>query len=141
MSENSEVYPFLSEAAERVRGFILDSQMPNPHDLSHILGCTPLSDEVAQHEEKESDKRIRKVSHLMPLIHAQAKALAEATVGYQQINTESKENVPEALWNESKRMLSSVATSAILGSISQLADMDFITVNDPRKKGKKNEQR
>ena len=66
----------LADVTNRIRGLILDSQIQNAHELSLILGCAALSEEVQEREEEESDKRIAKISYLIPLLFAQAHLLA-----------------------------------------------------------------
>ena len=124
----------IAEVTARLRGFILDSQVQNAHELSVILGCSTLSDEVAEREEEESDKRVEKILHLMPLLYALAHSLAEGTVEYQRMHVSDKmKDVPEELWHESRTMMTNLAVSALVGSISQLNDMGFIKIP----KGKK----
>lgn len=126
----------LSEVTTRLRGFILDSQVQNAHELSVILGCSAISDEVAEREEVESDKRVAKILHLMPLLYAHAHSLAEGTVEYQRMKTEGKlKDIPEDLWHESRTMMTNLAVSVLVGSIAQLHDMGFIEI--PKGKHKK----
>jgi hypothetical protein len=76
----------LTEITSRLRGFILDSKINHGHELSVILGCPPISDELQEKEEYESDKRIERVAHLTPLFYAQAHALAEGAMEHQRSN-------------------------------------------------------
>jgi hypothetical protein len=123
----------LAEVSSRLRGFILDSQVQNAHELSVILGCSAISDEVAEREEEESDKRVEKILHLMPLLYAHAHSLADGTVEYQRMKSEGKlKDIPEELWHESRTMMTNLAVSVLVGSISQLNDMGFIEI--PRRK-------
>ena len=123
----------VAEVTARVRGFILDSQVQNAHELSTILGCSTISDEVAEREEEESDKRVQRVLHLMPLLYAHASVMARGTVEFQRMKSNDKiKELPEDVWHESTTMLTNMAVSVLVGSISQLTDMGFIEV--PRKK-------
>ena len=113
----------------RLRGFILDSQIQNGHELSEILGCSALSDEVAEREEQESDKRTERIGHLIPLIYAHAHALAEGAVEFQRGNlTGELKELPDEIWQESRRMMEQVAMSAILGSVTQIVDMGLLDI-------------
>jgi hypothetical protein len=113
----------------RLRGFILDSQIQHGHELTEILGCSILSDEVAEREEQESDKRTERIEHLIPLIYAHAHTLAEGAVEFQRstLTGELKE-LPDEIWQESRRMMEQVAMSAILGSVSQIVDMGLLDI-------------
>lgn len=119
----------VGDITARLRGFILDSQIQNGHELTEILGCSILSDEVAEREEQESDKRTERISHLIPLIYAHAHTLAEGAVEYQRstLTGELKE-LPDEIWQESRRMMEQVAMSAILGSVSQIVDMGLLDI-------------
>lgn len=122
----------LSEISARLRGFVLDSQVQHAHELSVILGCSVISDEVAEREEEESDKRVARIVHLMPMLYAHAHSMAEGTVEYQRMQTVGKlKDIPEDLWHESRTMMTNLAVSVLVGSISQLVDMGFIEL--PRK--------
>jgi hypothetical protein len=125
----------LSEVTTRLRGFLIDSQIQNAHELAVILGCSPLSDEVKEMEEDESDKRVDRISHLVPLLFAQAHALAESSIEYQKSNlTKEIENLPNETWWESRKVLEQVAMSALLGSVSQLVDMGLLKLPKEKKK-------
>lgn len=122
----------LTDVMSRVRGFILDSQIQNGHELSTILGCTVISDDVQEREEEESDKRIDKISYLIPLLYAHTHLLAEGAVEYQKSTvTGALAELPDEIWWESRKMMEQVSLSAIMGSISQLVDMGLLEI--PRK--------
>jgi len=124
----------LSEVSSRLRAFLIDSQIQNAHELARILGCSPLSDELKEMEDDESDKRVDRISHLVPLLYAQAHALAESSVEYQKANmTKEIRDLPNETWWESRKILEQIAMSALLGSVSQLVDMGLLKLP----KGKK----
>jgi hypothetical protein len=124
--------PTTMEVTRRIRGFILDSQIQNAHELSVILGCSAISDDVQEREEEESDKRIEKISHLVPFLYAQTHLLAEGAVEYQKSNvTGDLKKIPDEIWWESRKMMEQVSLSAVMGSISQLVDMGLLEI--PRK--------
>lgn len=125
----------LAEVSNRLRGFILDSQIQNAHELSVILGCAPLSQELQEREEEESDIRVEKIASLIPLMYAHAHVLAEGAVEYQRSNTNSEvlKGLPEEMWWESRKMMEQMAMSVLLGSVSQLLDMGLIKLPKKRK--------
>jgi hypothetical protein len=125
----------LSEVTSRLRGFLIDSQIQNAHELAVILGCSPLSEELREMEEDESDKRVDRISHLVPLLFAQAHALAESSIEYQKSNiTKDIDGLSSETWWESRKILEQVAMSALLGSVSQLVDMGFLKLPKGKKK-------
>jgi hypothetical protein len=122
----------LGELNSRLRGYILDSQIQNGHELSVLLGCTSLSDEVAEREEEESDKRLERISYLVPLLYAYSHTLSEGAVEYQRQNLPAElKDLPDELWTASRRMMEQVTMSALMGAVSQLIDMGLLEV--PRK--------
>lgn len=121
--------PTLSELNSRIRGFILDSQINNGHDISLILGCGNISDEVADKEEEESDKRLDRISHLMPILYSYSQSLSQGAVEYQRANLpESLQDLPDEMWWDSRKLLEQISTAALLGSIAQLVDMGLLEI-------------
>ena len=121
--------PTVAEINARLRGFILDSQVTDAHDISVILGCGPISEEIAEKEEEESDKRLDKISHLMPMIYAHSQALSQGSIEYQRTNVpESLQSLPDELWWDSRKLLEQVSSAAIVGSIAQLVDMGLLEI-------------
>lgn len=121
----------LADVSSRLRGFILDSQINDAHELALVLGCSPISDEVALREEDESERRVSEISILTPLLYAFAHSLAEASVEHQKSTLADADKVPDEIWMTSRRLIEQVAISVLLGSVSQLVDMKLLEV--PRK--------
>jgi hypothetical protein len=121
----------LLDVIERVRGFVLDSQIQNGHELSYLLGCSQLSDEVAEKVEQESDKRTERIEYLLPLIYTHSHFLAEASTAYQKQVIDDEAVLPDEVWQHSQRLIEQISMSTLLGSISQLVDMGLLEI--PRK--------
>jgi hypothetical protein len=111
----------------RVRGFVLDSQIENPHEIAVSLGCSRISDDVAEMEEEASDERIEQINYLSPLIVFFSKTLSEGIVETQRLENTSSEISPD-MWLSTKRLLEHTATSALLGSLAQLIDLGLLEV-------------
>lgn len=127
----------LTEITSRLRGFILDSQINNAHEISVILGCAPTSEEVAEKEEEESEKRVDAISYLFPLIYAHAHALSDGATSFQKqaLPTLGEiPNIPEEVWIESRKLMEQVSIAALVGSISQLVDMGLLEIPKMRRK-------
>lgn len=125
----------LAEITNRIRGFLLDSQVSDAYHMSTILGCSVVSDEVATMEEEESDLRVAKVDHLIPVIYAYAHAMAEGTVEHQKahLDDEDVEAIPDSAWASTRKVFTQVSMNTTLGAISQLVDMGFLTVAKNKK--------
>lgn len=123
----------IAEVSARLRGFIMDSQVQDGHEMSVILGCSVISEELQEREEEESDKRIAKIEHLVPLLYAYAHTLSEGAVEIQRSAVSSEiKDLPDSIWWESRKMMEQVSLSALLGSVSQLVDMGLLTI--PKRK-------
>ena len=125
----------LEEVTRRLRGFILDSQVQNAHEMSVILGCSSISEEVQEREEEESDKRTARISYLVPMLYAFSHALADGAMEYQRGNVpDNLKELPKEVWYQSRSMMTDLSLAALMGSISQLIDMGLLEI--PRKSKK-----
>lgn len=121
--------PSVTEISARLRGFLLDSQMPEPHNLAEYIGCSPISNEVAEMEEEESDKRVDEIAMLTPLLYAFAHALAEASTEQNRISSPELKKLPDEVWTHSRKLVEQIGLATLLGSISQLHDMGLIDIH------------
>jgi hypothetical protein len=124
----------INDISAKLREFILDSQIQNGHELSVILGCGKISDELAEREEEESDKRVDKISHLIPLLFAHAHALAEGSIEFQRANIPPElKGLSDEMWHESRKLMEQIAMSALVGSVSQLVDLGLLKLPKDKK--------
>jgi len=125
----------INDVSAKLREFILDSQIQNAHELSVILGCGKISDELAEREEEESDKRVQRISHLIPLLFAHAHALAEGSIEFQKTNLPPElKSLSDDMWIESRKLMEQIAMSALVGSVSQLVDLGLLKLPKEKKK-------
>ena len=120
--------PNLAEAQRRLRGFFLDSHIEDTHELALAQGCSPISDEVADREEEESDKRTDKIAHLVPLMYAFAHSMAGGAIDSQRDTIEASVKLPPELWKQTERMMEGIALAVTQGTISQLVDMGYLQI-------------
>ena len=124
----------MADMSARTRAFILDSQVQHGHEISVLLGCSAISDEGADHEEQESDKRVDRIAYMIPVMYAYAKTLADGTSGFQQFQLpEEFKSLPEELWLHNKKFLEEYAFSVLVGAMSQIVDMGFLLVPKDKK--------
>ena len=125
----------LEEVTRRLRGFILDSQVQNAHEMSVILGCSAISEEVQEREEEESDNRTSRISYLIPMLYAYSHALADGAMEYQRSNTpDNIKELPKEIWYQSRTMMTDLSLSALMGSVSQLVDMGLLEIPKQHRK-------
>jgi hypothetical protein len=125
----------LEEVTRRLRGFILDSQVQNAHEMSVILGCSAISEELQEREEEESDNRTSRISYLIPMLYAYSHALADGAMEYQRSNTpDNIKDLPKEIWYQSRTMMTDLSLSALMGSVSQLVDMGLLEIPKQHRK-------
>lgn len=133
MKKKSKLPTTIPEVTQRIREFILDSQIPNGHEAAVELGCSVISDELADREDAESDKRLERISYLTPIVYSFAHLLSEASIEYNRHSVGEREaEIPDEIWDYSRKLFEEVATAALLGGTSQLVDMGLLEV--PRKR-------
>jgi len=123
----------LGDINSRLREFILDSQIENGHEITLLLGCPVISDDVAEREEEESDKRVSEVVHLLPLLYAYSHTLSEGAVKLQRAGLADKEHdIPDEAWETTRQLMERIALATMMGSLSQIVDMGLL--KKPRKR-------
>lgn len=126
----------VSDMQNRLREFMLDTQHPHAHHMSELLGCAFISDELAEKEEEESNKRLSEISALLPILFAYSRIFSDAMIRHQRAHVEDEgiasEMITEEEWSETESVFAQIAISTMLGSVSQLLDMGFIKLT-PKK--------
>lgn len=136
MFRGKDKKPFdLQDASNRLRGFFLDTQLPDANDIAVLMGCPAISDEVLEREEEESDKRLARIGRLVPLVYAHATSAAQGTVAHQRQTVEHADSIPDEVWNANRKMMEKMALAVTIATISQLVDMEIITL--PKKRGRR----
>lgn len=133
-SKNAKRVFDLSDISNRLRAFVLDTQLPDAHEIAVILGCSVISDEVAEREEEESDKRLERIAHMIPLIYAHAHTISEGTIALQRQTLEDADKVPDEIWEATRQMVEKVSLATTLATVSQIVDMGFVKLPKKRKK-------
>lgn len=129
----------LGDITARIRGFFLDSQIEEAAHISLLMGCASISDDVAEREVEESDKRVARISHLVPLLYAYAHSMADGIVEHQRFHFEEAQadgeeiELPSEAWTSTRTVFMQIAMNTLMGGLSQLVDMEVVTV---KKKGK-----
>lgn len=121
----------VAEIQARIRGFVYDSQIPNPQEVSSFLGCSAISEEVNDKEEEESDLRVGRISSLIPILYALSHAMAQGTVAHQKESAEQE--IPSEAWKATQKIFTQIATNTLVGAISQLVDLGLLNM-PPRKR-------
>jgi hypothetical protein len=124
-----------TEVMTRIRGLYLDAQFKDAFALSVLSGTSMVSDEVAEMEQAASDRRLRRVEHLTPLIVAQTFAIAKSNMELEKTNISGDINqVPDEVWTRMVTHNHQMMLGAVLGSISQMVDLQLLSVGPRRPK-------
>ena len=124
---------FAAEVMYRVRGLFLDSQLQDAFSLSVIAGTTAVSDEVAEMEQQDSDKRVQKIEHLIPLILTQTYSISKAMAELEKTKAMRTDiDVPDEFWELYQSRNQDITIAAVVGCIAQMVDIGLLTVG-PRK--------
>lgn len=124
-----------------IREFMFDTQIPDAYEASEALGCPPISDDVQDKYEQESELRVERISNLIPLLYGYAAMFATATADSAPHsvaeNDEKLEPMAakllEALDKTTKKMLEDYMSHLLIGAVSQLVDLEFVTLNGKKK--------
>ena len=114
-----------------IRQVIYDSMLEPAEDIAETLGLPPISEEVAEMEERASQDRLEYFSHLLPFIdsHADiaAKIAAAAYVLSDEVDTEEKLNSIDIA--DMTKLFRLVSLSSSVSCISTLYSLDLIHSN------------
>lgn len=119
----------MAEIMYRMRGMFLDSQLQDAFALSVIAGASYVSDEVAEKEQQDSDKRFSRIEYLMPLIVAQCYQVAKATTELHRTKMGSESNeAPDEYWDYYFSRSHQIAIASVTGAICQLVDIGLLSL-------------
>ena len=119
----------MAEIMYRMRGMFLDSQLQDAFALSVIAGASYVSDEVAEREQQDSDKRFSKIEYLMPLIVAQCYQVAKATTELHRTKMCSESNeAPDEYLEYYFSRSHQIAIASVTGAICQLVDIGLLSL-------------
>jgi hypothetical protein len=128
----------IKDLKSKIREFVLDSQISNAHEICDNLGCIPISDEVAEKEEEESDKRVDRINFLVPLLYGYATLFSEAFIDEASVThdgiPEELSKVIASITDVTKHVLEDAMAHFLVGAVSQLVDLEFLQVNGKAKK-------
>lgn len=125
----------VSQVKAHLREFMLDTQIPNALNISEELGCPPISDDVAEREEEESDKRVTRIEPLIPLLHGYSMMMAEVFAkNFSNAMISEGEGEPPALppvmkvalTKASRKMLEELMVHLLMGAVSQMVELEFL---------------
>lgn len=130
----------VKEIKKKIREFILDSQVPNANEVALALGCVPISDEILEREEEESDLRVERIQFLIPLLYGYASMFSQAFIQEARNNAAEENEVPpemakviNRITEETQQVLEDAMSHFLIGAVSQLIDLEMLVINKRRK--------
>ena len=120
----------------QIRKIIYDSGVKEPEIIAEILGLMPRSNDVAEMEEKASDKRVSKLAPILPLIemHSMISAQISAMTYFASAVENGGATPDEEVFDAMTLLFKHVSFSAAVSCMAALVDLDVI------KEGYLNEQ-
>jgi hypothetical protein len=107
-----------------IRKVIYDTMLTPPEDIADYLSLPRISEEVAEMEEQASEKRIEKISALIPFIDSHADIASRIAVAAYVIEQDEKVEVEEV--ESMHNLFRLVSLSSSLSCISTLVDMGLL---------------
>jgi len=129
----------LADVKSRIREFFMDTQSSDADEMALQMGCVPLSDELMEKEEEESDKRIERVAYLLPLLFSFAHLYSQGMVMETTSNVKDPEMTPEVkaalieLEKQVRQVLEDNISNVLVGAVSQLVDLELLNVPKGRR--------
>jgi hypothetical protein len=115
----------LQTIQSKIREFLFDTQIEEAEHMSELMGCSPLSEELFNRESDESEKRIKKIEHLIPLAFAYATTLADALIKHELSHSTERTKSPVQTLITRQIILTS-AFPAIVAALSQMVDLGLV---------------
>lgn len=128
----------MGEIMYRVRGMFLDAQLEEAFALSVLAGASYVSDEIAEREQQDSDKRVERIAHLIPLIHVQTYQISKATTELFKTKLGEEANeAPEGYWDMYFDRSQQITLACVIGSVAQMVDVGLLSLGPVKPKGMK----
>jgi hypothetical protein len=126
----------MAEIMYRIRGMFLDSQLEEAFALSVIAGASYVSDDIAEKEQEDSDKRVHRIAYLLPLMTAQTYQIAKATTDLHRTKMgQEGETAPEGYWDFYFDRAHQLTLASVIGSVAQMVDIGLLSLGPIKPKG------
>jgi len=114
-----------------IRQVIYDTMLMPAEEIAYAMGLPPISDDVAEMEERESQKRLEKFSSLIPFIDSHADIAAKIAASAYMIEDEEEEDSELGKLGiedveQLTRLFRLVALSSSISCISTLFNLGLI---------------
>jgi hypothetical protein len=113
-----------------IRQVIYDSMLMPAEEIADSMGLPPVSDEVAEMEERASQDRLERFSHLIPFIDSHADIASKIAASAYMLDSEDfsdEERIGIEDIENLTKLFRLVALSSTLSCISTLFNLDLIS--------------
>lgn len=112
-----------------IRQVIYDSMLMPAEEIASKMGLPPISEEVSEMEERDSQARLSRMSGLLPLIDAHADIAARIASAAYMIDDEDMDNLPEDSVEKLTELFRLVSLASSVSCVSTLFSLGLIDSN------------
>lgn len=112
-----------------IRQVIYDSMLMPAEEIASKMGLPPISEEVSEMEERDSQARLSRMSGLLPLIDAHADIAARIASAAYMIDDEDMDALPEESVEKLTELFRLVSLAASVSCVSTLFSLGLIDSN------------
>ena len=109
-----------------IRQVIYDSMLMPAEEIAFKMGLPPISDEVSEMEERDSQARLSRMSALLPLIDAHADIAARIASAAYMIDDEDMDDLPEDSVEKLTELFRLVSLASSVSCVSTLFSLGLI---------------
>jgi hypothetical protein len=113
--------------AEMLRRRIIFDCMADPQRAFLLAGMVGVSEDVAEKEEEESQRRVAEIGAVLPILTTISTWLAETAMNFQ-LQSVASEDIPEEFRDHMAQMFFSVVQGSLMSTFSVLNDLDMIDI-------------
>jgi hypothetical protein len=112
-----------------IRQVIYDSMLMPAEEIASKMGLPPISEEVSEMEERDSQARLSRMSALLPLIDAHADIAARIASAAYMIDDEDMDALPEDSVEKLTELFRLVSLASSVSCVSTLFSLGLIDSN------------
>ena len=122
-----------------IRQVIYDSMLMPAEEIAESMGLPPVSDEVAEMEERASQDRLERFAHLIPFIDSHADIASKIAASAYMLDSDDfgdEESIGMEDIENLTKLFRLVSLSSTLSCVSTLFNLELIEERRPKSHGK-----
>jgi len=109
-----------------IRQSVYDAMLEPAEEIAVAMGLPPISDEVAEMEERASQRRLERIAQLLPFLESHSEIAAKIAVHAYLLQDNKKLEIDEEEKDNLLGLFRIVALSASISSLSSLVDLELL---------------